>query len=162
MSVPRAIVHMRGRETDRFTKQAGGLSIVNRPLNARNDAGSGARTVSIEHLDGDEVAPLGNTIRCPSNDSGNVGSVAVLVRVRRASDKVGAPPGASIKVLFFCQSGWSMARNEGIGIYHVGDEDPSVNYIPVSALAGSCVVAVSDDRWWGGEHGSARDAGKAP
>ena len=70
------------RKAHRSTKQAGGPSIVNRPLNAQNGAGSVARTVSIEHLDGDEVALLGNTICCSPNDSGNVGSVAVFVRVR--------------------------------------------------------------------------------
>ena len=69
-------------ETHRPTKQAGGPSIAYRPLNAKNGAGSAARTVGIEHLDDDEVALFGNTIYYSSNDSSNVGSLTVLVRVR--------------------------------------------------------------------------------
>ena len=56
-------------------------SVVKSPLNSVNEAGHESFVFIVEHLDGDEVAPLGNTISCSSDGSGNVGSVAVSVPV---------------------------------------------------------------------------------
>ena len=93
-------LHTKGREAHRFLNPAIVLGVTNSPLNAQDDAGDAPSAVGAEHLDSDEVALLGHTILCSSDGSGNMGSVAVFVRVWRTPDGVVAPPGAAAKVLF--------------------------------------------------------------
>ena len=94
-------LHTKGRRVaHRLLNTAIVLGVTNSPLNAQDDAGDAPSAVGAEHLDSDEVALLGHTILCSSDGSGNMGSVAVFVRVWRAPDGVVAPPGAAAKVLF--------------------------------------------------------------
>ena len=90
------------------------LSIVDSPLDALNDTGSGPFAVVTENLDGNEVAPLGHAIFCSPDDSGDMCSMAVLIRVWRARDGVGAQLGAAAKVLFLFRWFWltKWLRNE--------------------------------------------------
>ena len=87
-------------EAHGFTEPLAFLGVLKRPVEASNDAGSASGAVVTEHLDGNEVALLRNTIFCSPDGSGNVGSVAIFVCVSWARAGVGAPLGTAAKVLF--------------------------------------------------------------
>ena len=80
MSAPNESLHTREREAHAF-RNPFTLGVVHSPLDASNDARRASFTVVAEHLDGNEVTPLGHTILCAPDGSSNVSSVAVFVRV---------------------------------------------------------------------------------
>jgi hypothetical protein len=76
-----------------------GLGVGADPLDASDDTGVGAGSVSIENLDGNEVDLAGDTVGGSADGTGTVGAVSVLISVGRARDEVRAPGGTAAELL---------------------------------------------------------------
>ena len=63
-------------------------SVGSNPVHTSNDTRGRARTLSVQDLDTDQLDLLGDSIDGTSDDTGQVGTVTVLVGVGRARDKV--------------------------------------------------------------------------
>lgn len=67
-------------------------------LNTLNDVGHGSGTVGPQHLDGDDVGLLGDTILLAADSTGAVSSVTVSILIGITLRNGLAPPGAALKV----------------------------------------------------------------
>ena len=76
-------VHGRGRaRTQAEIGHSGSLTLLElgrHPVDAANDIGDHAIAIAVEHPNRNQRYPLGHTIACPPDDTGDMRSVAVTV-----------------------------------------------------------------------------------
>lgn len=113
------------------------LGVAGHEVDARDDARVGAGALGVQHLDGIQLGGLGDAVGRAADGAGDVGAVAVAVRV--------GPVGVVL------QPGGAAAK---LGVRRV---DASVNDIRARAGSGAVVVGVA-----GGVAALVRDTGNAP
>lgn len=81
----------KGHGKDGLVCDALGLGVGGNPLDTGNDTRVGARSGSVENLDGNEVGLARDTVGGAGDGTSAVGAVSVLISVGRAADEVRSP-----------------------------------------------------------------------